>query len=69
MDIDALLNSSNELQMIDSDETTHGEICLAVLAARNAQEEHPSMVGMTTLKMIHCFAGYVLLQVMKRVTG
>ncbi|KAI0250672.1 hypothetical protein BJV78DRAFT_546810 [Lactifluus subvellereus] len=53
MDIEGLLNPSDELQMID--ETTD-EICQAVLAARNAQEEGPipSMVGMTTLRTIHC---------------
>ncbi|KAI0247237.1 hypothetical protein BJV78DRAFT_1285679 [Lactifluus subvellereus] len=39
MDIEGLLNPSDESQMID--ETTDEEICQAVLAAWNAQEEGP----------------------------
>jgi hypothetical protein len=39
MDIEALLNPSDELQMMD--ETTDEEICQAVLAAGNTQEEGP----------------------------
>ncbi|KAI0249196.1 hypothetical protein BJV78DRAFT_1130098 [Lactifluus subvellereus] len=39
MDIEGLLNPSDESQMID--EMTDEEICQAVLAAQNAQEEGP----------------------------
>ena len=44
MGIEALLNPSNESQMIDG--TTDEEICQAVLAARNAQpEEGPTGIN------------------------
>ena len=39
MDIEALLNPAEESRMVD--DTTDEEICQAVLAAHNAQEEQP----------------------------
>ena len=56
MDIEALLNPSDELQMMDetTERTTDKEICQAVLAAMHRKKGPSIMVEMTLLRMMHC---------------
>jgi hypothetical protein len=64
MDIEALLNPAEESRMVD--DTTDEEICQAVLAAHNAQEEQPideendtPLEPCPTASVISRYAGHV----------